>query len=81
MMDAVGSNIVVSTRGGEVMRILPRLNEDVNEEWISDKTRYSLFVHVVQDYIHIRILVGLYQKHLKVLNGLVLLKPHWCDFG
>lgn len=39
MMDAVGSNIVVSTRTGEVMRILPRLNEDVNEEWISDKTR------------------------------------------
>lgn len=39
VLDAVGSNIVVSTRGGEVMRILPRLNEGVNEEWISDKTR------------------------------------------
>jgi len=39
VLDAVGSNIVVSTRGGEVMRILPRLNEDINEEWISDKTR------------------------------------------
>lgn len=39
VLDAVGSNIVVSTRGGEVMRVLPRLNEDVNEEWISDKTR------------------------------------------
>ncbi len=37
--DAVGSNIVVSTRSGEVMRILPRVNEDINEEWISDKTR------------------------------------------
>lgn len=37
--DAVGSNIVVNTRSGEVMRILPALNEDVNEEWISDKTR------------------------------------------
>ena len=37
--DAVGSNIVVNTRSGEVMRILPRVNEDVNEEWISDKTR------------------------------------------
>lgn len=45
VLDAVGSNIVVSTRGGEVMRILPRLNEDVNEEWISDKTRYR-FYHV-----------------------------------
>ncbi|KAK2856905.1 hypothetical protein Q5P01_005640 [Channa striata] len=41
VMDAVGSNIVVSTRGGEVMRVIPRLNEDVNEEWISDKTRFA----------------------------------------
>lgn len=39
--DAVGSNIRIDTRGGEVMRILPRLNEDVNEEWISDKTRFA----------------------------------------
>ncbi|XP_053353957.1 NADH-ubiquinone oxidoreductase 75 kDa subunit, mitochondrial [Clarias gariepinus] len=41
VLDAVCSNIVVSTRGGEVMRVLPRLNEDVNEEWISDKTRFA----------------------------------------
>ncbi|XP_067370834.1 NADH-ubiquinone oxidoreductase 75 kDa subunit, mitochondrial-like isoform X2 [Channa argus] len=41
ILDAVGSNIVLSTRGGEVMRILPRLNEDINEEWISDKTRFA----------------------------------------
>lgn len=41
VLDAVGSNIIVSTRGGEVMRVMPRLNEDVNEEWISDKTRYE----------------------------------------
>ncbi|XP_076008606.1 NADH-ubiquinone oxidoreductase 75 kDa subunit, mitochondrial isoform X2 [Genypterus blacodes] len=41
VLDAVGSNIVVSTRGGEVMRVLPRLNEDINEEWISDKTRFA----------------------------------------
>uniref|UniRef100_A0A672IDX3 NADH-ubiquinone oxidoreductase 75 kDa subunit, mitochondrial n=1 Tax=Salarias fasciatus TaxID=181472 RepID=A0A672IDX3_SALFA len=41
VLDAVGSNIVVSTRGGEVMRVMPRLNEDVNEEWISDKTRFA----------------------------------------
>jgi NADH-quinone oxidoreductase subunit G len=40
VMDAVGSNIRVDTRGPEVMRVLPRLNEDVNEEWIADKTRY-----------------------------------------
>ncbi len=37
--DALGSNIRVDTRGREVMRILPRLNEAVNEEWISDKAR------------------------------------------
>ncbi|XP_054479555.1 NADH-ubiquinone oxidoreductase 75 kDa subunit, mitochondrial-like [Anoplopoma fimbria] len=41
VLDAVGSNILVSTRGGEVMRVMPRLNEDVNEEWISDKTRFA----------------------------------------
>ena len=39
--DAVGSNIRVDTYNWEVKRILPRLNEDINEEWISDKTRYS----------------------------------------
>jgi NADH-quinone oxidoreductase subunit G len=41
VLDAVGSNIRVDSRGSEVMRVLPRLNEDVNEEWISDKTRFS----------------------------------------
>ncbi|XP_074884343.1 NADH-ubiquinone oxidoreductase 75 kDa subunit, mitochondrial isoform X2 [Buteo buteo] len=41
VLDAVGSNIIVSTRTGEVMRILPRLHEDINEEWISDKTRFA----------------------------------------
>ena len=40
VMDAVGSAIRVDTRGREVMRIMPRVNEDVNEEWISDKTRF-----------------------------------------
>ena len=41
VMDAVGSAIRVDTKGGEVMRVLPRLNEDVNEEWVSDKTRFA----------------------------------------
>ena len=40
VMDAVGSAIRVDTRGREVLRILPQLNELVNEEWISDKTRF-----------------------------------------
>ncbi len=41
VMDAVGSNIRIDSRGGAVMRILPVLNEEVNEEWISDKTRFA----------------------------------------
>jgi NADH-quinone oxidoreductase subunit G len=41
VMDAVGSNIRVDTYGWEVKRILPRINEDINEEWISNKTRYA----------------------------------------
>tara|TARA_B100001123_G_scaffold411957_1_gene508671 strand:+ start:75 stop:2105 length:2031 start_codon:yes stop_codon:yes gene_type:complete len=41
VMDAVGSSIRVDTYGWEVKRILPRINEDINEEWISDKTRYA----------------------------------------
>jgi NADH-quinone oxidoreductase subunit G len=41
VLDAVGSNIRVDTRGRAIMRIVPRLNEDVNEEWISDKARFS----------------------------------------
>src|SRR4051812_2583511 len=40
VMDAIGSNIRVDARGREVMRILPRVNEAINEEWISDKTRF-----------------------------------------
>jgi NADH-quinone oxidoreductase subunit G len=40
VQDAVGSSIRVDTRGREVMRILPRVNDEVNEEWISDKTRH-----------------------------------------
>ena len=40
VMDALGSNIRVDSRGREVMRILPRVNDAVNEEWISDKTRH-----------------------------------------
>jgi NADH-quinone oxidoreductase subunit G len=42
VLDAVGSNIRVDARGPSVLRILPRLNEDVNEEWISDKTRFAV---------------------------------------
>eukprot|EP01083_Nonionella_stella_P002432 7027_1 len=40
VMDALGSNITIDTRGMTVLRMKPRINEDVNEEWISDKTRF-----------------------------------------
>src|SRR5580700_10136673 len=41
-LDAVGSNIRIDARGPEVLRVLPDLNEAVNEEWISDKTRFAI---------------------------------------
>ena len=41
VLDAVGSNIRVDARGAQVLRVLPRLNEEINEEWISDKTRFA----------------------------------------
>ena len=42
VFDAIGANIRVDVRGNEVMRVLPRLNDDVNEEWINDKTRFAI---------------------------------------
>ncbi|KAF0184092.1 MAG: NADH-quinone oxidoreductase subunit G [Hyphomonadaceae bacterium] len=42
VMDALGSNIRIDVRGDEVLRVLPRVNEEINEEWISDKTRYCV---------------------------------------
>ncbi len=40
--DAVGANIRIDSRGREVLRVLPRVNDDVNEDWISDKARYQV---------------------------------------
>ena len=42
VMDALGSNIRMDARGADVLRVLPRLNEEINEEWISDKTRHAI---------------------------------------
>ncbi len=42
VLDALGTNIRIDSRGPEVIRILPRLNEDVNEEWLGDKSRFSV---------------------------------------
>lgn len=41
VLDAIGSNISVQHRAGDVMRIVPRLNEDINEEWLDDRARFS----------------------------------------
>ena len=40
-MDSLGSNVQIDHKNNTVMRILPRVNEDINEEWLSDKSRYS----------------------------------------
>ena len=42
VLDAVGSNIRIDARGPEVMRVLPRLNEEINEEWLADKGRFAI---------------------------------------
>ena len=42
VMDAVGTNIVFHARGPQIMRVTPRINDDVNEEWASDKTRFAI---------------------------------------
>ena len=41
-LDSTGSNIRIDARGTEILRIIPRLNESINEEWISDKTRFLM---------------------------------------
>merc|ERR1712149_38917 len=51
ILDGLGSNIMVSTKGSEVMRILPNINEKINMEWISDKTR---FFYDSFDYLRIK---------------------------
>jgi len=48
VMDAVGSNIRVDSRRDAVLRILPVTNDDVNEEWISDKTRFVWSIYLIR---------------------------------
>ncbi|MEM8694395.1 MAG: NADH-quinone oxidoreductase subunit NuoG [Pseudomonadota bacterium] len=68
VMDAVGTNIRLDSRGREVLRALPRINEDVNEEWASDKTRHAVD--------------GLYRNRLDtpyIRKGGALEKASWAD--
>ena len=74
VMDAVGSNIRVDTYDWEVKRVLPIINEDINEEWISDKTRYAcdgllnqrLDTLILNIIINLKKLLGM--KFIKLLN-------------
>lgn len=82
VLDAVGSNIRIDSRGQEVLRILPRQNEDINEEWISDKARFAYdgLKHQRLDQPYIRLkgkltpatweeAFSFIQKNLKGLDG------------
>ena len=42
IFDAMGASIRIDTRGKSVLRVLPRLNEEINEEWINDKSRFAI---------------------------------------
>ena len=68
VMDAVGAAIRVDTRGPEVLRVLPRLNEDVNEEWLADKSRFAI------DGLRRRRL-----DHPWVRQGIKLVKASWSE--
>ena len=41
VFDAVGSNVRIDSKGDKILRVLPRINEEINDEWISDKTRFA----------------------------------------
>ena len=41
VFDAVGSNVSIDSKGDQILRVLPRINEEINDEWISDKTRFA----------------------------------------
>jgi NADH-quinone oxidoreductase subunit G len=82
--DAVGSNIRIDARGNEVMRVLPRLNEDVNEEWISDKTRYAidglkksrLDTPYVRDVVTGQLRAATWDEALSVVAHKLLMTPY-----
>ena len=77
VMDAVGSNIIVYSKGSEVMRILPKENEEINEEWISDKARFSFDGLKLQrlDRPYVRVDGKLKEASWK--NAFETIKKHW----
>jgi NADH-quinone oxidoreductase subunit G len=80
-MDAIGSAIRIDTRGREVMRILPRTNDDINEEWISDKTRHVVdglrTQRLDQPYVRVngRLQPATWQEAFGVIAGKVKAAP------
>ena len=77
VMDAVGTNIRLDSRGRAVLRALPRINDDVNEEWASDKTR-----HAVDGLTHRRLDKPYIRKDGKLVaaswaEAFDAIKPHW----
>ena len=77
VMDAVGTNIRLDSRGRAVLRALPRINDDVNEEWASDKTR-----HAVDGLTHRRLDKPYIRKDGKLVaaswtEAFEAIKPHW----
>ena len=77
VMDAVGTNIRLDSRGRAVMRALPRINDDVNEEWASDKTR-----HAVDGLMHRRLDKPYVRKDGKLVaaswaDAFDAIKTHW----
>lgn len=65
VMDAIGSAIRIDTRGSQVLRIIPRLNEQVNEEWLSDKGRFSCDGLAIQRLVDPLFRIG---KSIKIKN-------------
>ena len=75
VFDALGSNIRVDSKGDKVLRVLPRINEDINQEWISDKTRLPMMDLTIKDLIDIILGIKtqswkkfLKKKHLRFLR-------------
>lgn len=74
VLDNIGADIRVDIRGTKIMRILPRLNKDVNNNWITDLTRYSFDALSLQRFIQ-----PYYREDLKYNKNNLLFKTNWTD--
>jgi NADH-quinone oxidoreductase chain G len=74
--DSLGSNLYVNFKESEIVRILPRLNEDLNQEWISDKARYSYDANKRQRLVKLMLRQGPKFKSIDWVEGLEIFKSH-----